>query len=197
MPAVSLRRSQINSSACTYLACAQIVPLRPQPHIRPGHPATSLCDGLPRSTVAHAQRLHLCAPACRPPASLSLMSGCEPGPTAPYYDTVTPGLPPDAWGAVARAALAAEGHSFQAWARLSLVNRAWRDGLRGACAYLNPHSDAAHCVTAFTVPDRCPAASCLAVQVCPATAWTMCATWQLCRMQPHVVHMAAPFWRNL
>lgn len=42
-----------------------------------------------------------------------------------------PELPPDVWGAVARAALAAEGHALAAWARLSLVSRAWRDGLTG------------------------------------------------------------------
>ncbi len=51
---------------------------------------------------------------------------------APPGNAATPELLADAWGAVARTALVAEGNSFQAWARLSLVNRAWRDGLRGA-----------------------------------------------------------------
>ena len=37
----------------------------------------------------------------------------------------------DAWGAVARAALTAEGDSLSAWVQLSLVSRAWRDGLKG------------------------------------------------------------------
>ena len=41
-------------------------------------------------------------------------------------------LPPDVWGIVALAALAAEDRSFEAWTRLSLVSRAWRDGLGGA-----------------------------------------------------------------
>lgn len=41
-------------------------------------------------------------------------------------------LPSDVWGTVALAALAAEGQSFEAWTRLSLVSRAWRDGLKGA-----------------------------------------------------------------
>lgn len=41
-------------------------------------------------------------------------------------------LPPDAWGIIALAALAAEGQSFDEWTRLSLVSWAWRDGLRGA-----------------------------------------------------------------
>ena len=42
-----------------------------------------------------------------------------------------PELPSDAVGCIARAALAAEGDDAQAWARLSLVSRAWRDGLHG------------------------------------------------------------------
>ncbi len=49
--------------------------------------------------------------------------------------TNVPELLPDMWGAVARAALAAEGHSPRAWGRLSLVSRAWRDGLRGVLTF--------------------------------------------------------------
>ena len=43
-----------------------------------------------------------------------------------------PMLPPDVMGCIARAKLAAEGGDVQAWVRLSLVNRTWRDSLRGA-----------------------------------------------------------------
>ncbi len=49
-----------------------------------------------------------------------------------------PDLPPDAWSTVARAALAAEGYSPAAWARLSLVSRAWRDGLTGVQINFQP-----------------------------------------------------------
>ncbi len=58
--------------------------------------------------------------------------------TAPSADVQTPELPPDAWGAIARTALAAEGDSVQTWARLSLVARAWRDGLKGARSRHDP-----------------------------------------------------------
>ena len=50
---------------------------------------------------------------------------------ADALDTDTPELPPETWVVVARAALAAEGDCLAARARLSLVARAWRDGLRG------------------------------------------------------------------
>ena len=43
-----------------------------------------------------------------------------------------PALPPDVVGYIARATLAAEGGDVQAWVRLSLVSRAWRDALHGA-----------------------------------------------------------------
>ena len=70
-------------------------------------------------------------------------SGCQPG--AGSFETdantpvgrvhepaaVLPSLPPDVWGAVARAAFEAEGGTIVAWIRCSLVNRAWRDELRG------------------------------------------------------------------
>ena len=55
-----------------------------------------------------------------------------PGPAVLAGYIATPNLPPDAWGAVALAALAAEDYSFMAWARLRCVSRAWRDGLKGA-----------------------------------------------------------------
>ena len=42
-------------------------------------------------------------------------------------------LPSDVWSTLARAALAAEGDGLAAWLRLSLVCRAWRDSLAGAC----------------------------------------------------------------
>ena len=60
------------------------------------------------------------------------MSGPAADATAADGDAAAPELPPDAWGAVARAALAAEGGTFRTWARLGLVARAWRDGLQGA-----------------------------------------------------------------
>jgi len=41
------------------------------------------------------------------------------------------GLPRDVWGAIARAALHLEGDGVRAWARLSLVNSAWRAGIEG------------------------------------------------------------------
>ncbi len=50
----------------------------------------------------------------------------------PQGGTAMAELPSDVWGTVALAALAAEGQSFEAWTRLSLVSRAWRDGLKGA-----------------------------------------------------------------
>lgn len=40
---------------------------------------------------------------------------------------------------MARAALAAEGSDVQAWARLSLVCRTWRESLRGASVLSAPH----------------------------------------------------------
>ncbi len=40
-------------------------------------------------------------------------------------------VPRDVWGAIARAALHQEGDDVRAWARLSLVNSAWRDSLQG------------------------------------------------------------------
>ena len=40
-------------------------------------------------------------------------------------------LPPDRWGAIARAALHAEGGSLAAWELLSRVNSIWRAGLKG------------------------------------------------------------------
>ena len=43
-----------------------------------------------------------------------------------------PALPVELMGCIARAALAAEADDAQAWARLRLVCRAWRDSLRGA-----------------------------------------------------------------
>ncbi len=47
-----------------------------------------------------------------------------------------PALPPDMMGRIARAALTAEGDDVQAWARLSLVSRTWRDGLHGTSSGL-------------------------------------------------------------
>jgi len=44
-----------------------------------------------------------------------------------YPDT----LSPDLWAAIARSALAADGDSVQAWCRLSLVSRAFRDAIAG------------------------------------------------------------------
>ncbi len=41
------------------------------------------------------------------------------------------GLPRDVWGAIARAALHLEGDDVRVWARLSLVNSAWRAGIQG------------------------------------------------------------------
>ncbi len=43
-----------------------------------------------------------------------------------------PTLPPDVMDCIMRAALTAEGGDVQAWVRLSLVSRAWRDSLCGA-----------------------------------------------------------------
>ncbi len=40
-------------------------------------------------------------------------------------------VPCDVWGAIARAALHLEGDGVRAWARLSLVNSAWRAGIEG------------------------------------------------------------------
>ena len=42
-----------------------------------------------------------------------------------------PALPQDVLGRIARAVLDLEGSDAQAWARLSLVCRAWRESLRG------------------------------------------------------------------
>ena len=61
--------------------------------------------------------------------------------TGPGVDAATPKLPPDAWGDVAKAALTAEGNSFVAWARLSLVSRAWRAGLKGAHSNPSPSAE--------------------------------------------------------
>ena len=66
------------------------------------------------------------------------MSDSETNPTAAGSDAASQELLADAWGAVARTALVAEGNSFQVWSRLSLVNRAWRDGLRGAHIWPGP-----------------------------------------------------------
>ena len=60
------------------------------------------------------------------------MSCCKASATELHCGTAMPGLPSDVWAAIARAALAAEECDIMAWARLSLVARAWRDGLRGA-----------------------------------------------------------------
>ncbi len=51
--------------------------------------------------------------------------------------TNTPELLPGMWGAVARAALAADAHSPKAWGQYSLVSRAWRDGLRDVLTLLD------------------------------------------------------------
>ena len=45
-------------------------------------------------------------------------------------------LPVDVWEAIARAALHLEGDNVRAWARLSLVNSAWRAGLQGVLSQL-------------------------------------------------------------
>ncbi len=42
-----------------------------------------------------------------------------------------PALPDEAWGAIARAVLLAEGSDMDAWRRLRLVNRACRAGVTG------------------------------------------------------------------
>ena len=66
------------------------------------------------------------------------MSDSVANPTVAGSTAATPELLADAWGAVARTVLVAEGNSFQAWARLSLVSRAWRDGLKGAHTWPGP-----------------------------------------------------------
>ena len=45
--------------------------------------------------------------------------------------TTLPALPADAWAAIARATLRAEGDRAWAWERLSRINSTWRAGLRG------------------------------------------------------------------
>ena len=52
--------------------------------------------------------------------------------TASESDMALPELPLEVWGIIARATLAAEDYNLPAWARLSLVSRAWRDCLAGA-----------------------------------------------------------------
>ena len=47
----------------------------------------------------------------------------------PREEDRLPELPADAWGTIARAALHGEDDDVKAWARLSLVSRAWRTGL--------------------------------------------------------------------
>ena len=59
-----------------------------------------------------------------PAASSTAAHGCEP--------IVLPDVPPAAWRAVARTALAAEGDDISAWRRLSHVAHAWRESLKGA-----------------------------------------------------------------
>ncbi len=76
-----------------------------------------------------------------------------------------PELPPDAWGAIARTALAAEGDSIQTWARLSLVARAWRDGLKGARLRHEPElwcwtADALDFTLGFSTWLQCPTSAC-------------------------------------
>ncbi len=48
--------------------------------------------------------------------------------------TALPALPSEVVDCIARATLAAEGSSVQAWVRLSLVSTAWRDSLRSVHA---------------------------------------------------------------
>ncbi len=97
---------------------------RPRDGSRPCNPEP-IVDA--RATTLHADHL--------PPQAGMRVSKAQR--TAPEGTTAMPELPPDAWGTVARAALAAEG-SPAAWARLSLVSRAWRDGLAGAQINFQP-----------------------------------------------------------
>ena len=46
-----------------------------------------------------------------------------------------PELPPDIWGVIARIMLRAEDNDVRAWARLILVSRSWRAGLRGTALH--------------------------------------------------------------
>jgi len=46
-----------------------------------------------------------------------------------------PVLPPEVWGTIARATLAAADSSICEWLRLRAVSRAMRNGLKGACRF--------------------------------------------------------------
>ena len=87
---------------------------------------------LPRRTVVQASRSTA--------SHSGSMSDHATGDAAVDGSGGCPDLPSDIWGAVARAPLATEGDSVQAWARLSLVSQAWRTGLRGSPPKKSPHS---------------------------------------------------------
>ena len=75
-----------------------------------------------------------------------------------------PELPPELMSRIAREALAAEGSGVQAWVRLSLVCRPWRDYLRGT----HSSSSAAAVSPVLTLDSIISAASThlLAVAIC-------------------------------
>ena len=55
-------------------------------------------------------------------------------------DAAPPTLTADLWAAIVRRSLAEEGDTVQAWARLSLMCRAFRDGLEGAASPMGVHA---------------------------------------------------------
>ena len=59
-------------------------------------------------------------------------SGGDAATASAHSAAEPPALLPELWGAIARAAVKAEGSSLSALQRLSLVCTAWRDALKGA-----------------------------------------------------------------
>ena len=90
------------------------------PMATPARPACILTGR--RCAVLHAHGV----------ATIGPTTDAEPQSAMADGGAMGPELTCDAWEAVARAALAAEGDGVEAWTRLSLVSRAWRDGLKGA-----------------------------------------------------------------
>ena len=73
-------------------------------------------------------------------------------------------LPRDVWGAIARAALRLEGDDVRAWARLSLVNRAWRAGIQGVLsqhAHIQPRTSGIRCDFCCNIRHRVAEQNCV------------------------------------
>lgn len=145
------------------------VPLHDTPHVPSWHPFRLSFDVMMSHTSV----------ACYPAFSRQRPSTASMAPRRRERAALTP----DAWGAVARAALAAEADNLTAWARLSLVNRAWRNGLQGASSLCEGRA-----VSSLRMPrgwfDLCVAL--------PTQCWQSCSSIGSHGVSVAVIYLAVP-----